>query len=626
VDEEARRRFESLPAEHLRPQTFMGARHGFHALVRNVSLRAPVAAAAILLLTSMDIRVHGQSRTIGAFFDDFSAEWMRRRPSQSTGSRYFTGAEQDRLDRQLTPETSEWRRETVEQARRGLQELARFDRSRLTDAERVSADVMQWQLQIVVDGEPFSDYDFPLDQFDGANVRIPNLLTVVHPVRTEGDARNYVAWLREVDDRMAEASEEAARLAAKGIRPPRFILQSTIAQMQRFVGSPAAENPLVATFVERMNGVQALSVPVRQQLTSDATSIVEHEVYPAWRKAISLLEAQLKAANDDAGLWRYKDGAAIYAYRLKQFTTTTMTAAAIHALGLREVSRIEGEMDAILRKLGRTEGTVKQRMETLAADLSYPSTSDGRARIMADIDRMIRDADTRSNALFDLRPKSPVIAQPYPEFRWASAAASYTAPPLDGSRPGIFQMPLRPSSMTKASLRTLVYHETIPGHHFQVAFGVENRGLPKFRQVRALGGISAISEGWALYAERMVAQEGWYEGDLEGLLGQLDDELFRARRLVVDTGLHAMRWTRQQAIDYGIEPSEVERYVVNPGQACSYKIGQLEIFRLRDKARTALGQRFTLKEFHNVMLSAGSVPLTILEREVDAYIARKKAV
>jgi len=586
--------------------------------------RALIAAATILVLIASDMGVHGQDRTIGAFFDDFSAEWMRRRPSQSTGSRYFSGAEQDRLDRQLTPETPEWRRETVAQARRGLQELSRFDRSRMTDAERVSADVMQWQLQIIVDGERFTDYDFPLDQFDGANVRIPNLLTVVHPVRTEGDARNYVARLREVDDRIAEASEEAARLAAKGIRPPRFILQSTISQMRQFAGSPAAQNPLVATFVERMNSVQALTAPQRQQLRDEATKIVDSEVYPAWRKAISLLEAQLQTATDDAGLWRYKDGAAVYAYKLKQFTTTNMTAAEIHDLGLREVRRIEGDMDAILRKLGRTDGTVKQRMEKLAADLSYPNSGDGRTRIMADIDAMIRDADMRSNMLFDLRPKSPVIAQPYPEFRWASAAASYTAPPLDGSRPGIFQMPLRPSSMTKASLRTLVYHETIPGHHFQVAFGIENRQLPKFRQVRALGGISAISEGWALYAERMVAQEGWYDGDLEGLLGQLDDELFRARRLVVDTGLHAMRWTRQQAIDYGIEPSEVERYVVNPGQACSYKIGQLEIFRLRDKARAALGPRYNIKEFHNVVLSAGSVPLTVLEREVDDYIARKK--
>jgi uncharacterized protein (DUF885 family) len=282
-------------------------------------------------------------------------------------------------------------------------------------------------------------------------------------------------------------------------------------------------------------------------------------------------------------------------------------------------------MDAILRKLGRTTGSVNQRIERLKADLSYPGTSEGRARIMADIETTIRDAEKRAGALFDLRPKAMVIAQPYPEFRWASAAASYTAPPVDGSRPGIYQMPLRPEYMTRFGLRTLVYHETVPGHHFHSAFSVENTRLPKFRQVRALGGISAIGEGWALYAERMVAQEGWYEGDPEGLLGQLDDELFRARRLVVDTGLHAMRWTRQQAIDYGIEASEVERYVVNPGQATAYKIGQLEIFRLRDKARTALGPRFNLKEFHNAVLSAGTVPLTVLEREVDAYIRSRQA-
>jgi uncharacterized protein (DUF885 family) len=302
-----------------------------------------------------------------------------------------------------------------------------------------------------------------------------------------------------------------------------------------------------------------------------------------------------------------------------------MTAAQIHELGLREVSRIEGEMDAILRQLGRTAGTVKERIEKLRADLSYPATVEGRARIMADIEVMIRDAEKRADGLFDLRPKAGVTAQPYPEFRWANAAASYTAPPLDGSRPGIYQMPLRPDSMTRFRLRSLVYHETVPGHHFQVAFSVEDPQLPKFRRVRALGAISAISEGWALYAERMVAEEGWYANDLEGLLGQLDSELFRARRLVVDTGLHAMRWTRQQAIDYGIEASEIERYVVNPGQACSYKIGQLEIFRLREKAKMALGPRFQLKEFHNVVLSTGTVPLTILEHEVDAYIRAKQA-
>ena len=241
---------------------------------------------------------------------------------------------------------------------------------------------------------------------------------------------------------------------------------------------------------------------------------------------------------------------------------------------------------------------------------------------MADIETMMRDAERRADALFDIRPKTPVIAQPYPEYRWASAAASYTAPPLDGSRPGVYQMPLRPDRLTRFGLRTLVYHEAVPGHHFQIALSVENPDLPKFRQTRALGGISAFSEGWALYAERLAAEEGWYEGDPEGRLGQLDAELFRARRLVVDTGLHAMRWTRQQAIDYGIPASEVDRYVVMPGQATSYMIGQLEIIRLRDKARDALGERFDPRAFHNRVLLTGVVPLELLEREVDDFIAK----
>ena len=587
-------------------------------------LRASAAGAASVALFTMAIGVAGQGRTVDGFFEEFSSDWVRRRPNQATQSRYFTGAEQDRLDQQLNPETPEFRRETVEQARRGLKELAQFDRSRMSDTERVSADVMQWQLQIIVEGEPFGDYDFSLEQFGGANVRLANLMTVVHPVRTENDARNYLIRLRLLDDRLAEAIEGAARGASRGILPPRFILQSTISQMRQFVSAPAAQNPLVATFAERMDGVKESTAEQRQQMRDGAARIVDTEIYPVWRKAIALLESQLPKATDNAGLWRFDKGAEIYAHKLKEFTSTAMTAAEIHQLGLREVSRIESEMDAILRKLGRTAGSVNQRIERLKADLSYPGTSDGRSRIMADIETIIRDAEKRAGALFDLRPKALVIAQPYPEFRWASAAASYTAPPVDGSRPGIYQMPLRPEYMTRFGLRTLVYHETVPGHHFHSAFSVENRQLPKFRQVRALGGISAIGEGWALYAERMVAQEGWYEGDLEGLLGQLDDELFRARRLVVDTGLHAMRWTRQQAIDYGIEASEVERYVVNPGQATAYKIGQLEIFRLRDKARTALGPRFNLKEFHNAVLSAGTVPLTVLEREVDAYVRSRQ--
>ena len=240
---------------------------------------------------------------------------------------------------------------------------------------------------------------------------------------------------------------------------------------------------------------------------------------------------------------------------------------------------------------------------------------------MADIDSILADALSRTASSFDVRPKTAIIAQPYPEFRWENAAASYTRPPTDGSRPGIFQMPLRTSYLTRYGLRTLVYHETVPGHHFQLALALENEELPAFRRILALGGLSASSEGWALYSERFAAEDGWYDGDVAGHLGQLSDALFRARRLVVDTGLHAMGWTREQAIAYGIEASEVERYVVNPGQACAYMIGQLKIVELRERARAALGDRFSIRDFHSVVLGAGVVPLEILEREVDAYIA-----
>ncbi|KPN20544.1 hypothetical protein AO715_11905 [Xanthomonas sp. Mitacek01] len=554
------------------------------------------------------------------FFERFTDAWMRRQPSASTASRYFGDAEQARMDRKLTPQTQAFRAETIALAQRGLDELSALDRASMGDTDRVSAELMAWQLRSLVDGDRFDDYSFPLQQFSGANVGLPNLMTVVHPLRTAADADSYLARLAQFEARMDESTARAAELAARDVLPPRFIVEATIAQMRRFIADAPARNPLVATFDTRLQTVDAIDASTRAALVARATQVVETGVYPAWSRAIAELERQLPRTTDDAGLWRFPDGAAAYAFQLRRFTSTALSAEEIHAIGLREVARIETEMDAILRSIGRTDGSVEARLRQLRADLAYPDDDAGRAAIMADIDTMMRDAERRSDALFDIRPRSAVIAQPYPEYRWDSAAASYTAPPLDGSRPGVYQMPLRTDRLTRFGLRTLVYHETVPGHHFQVALSVENAALPKFRQTRALGGISAFSEGWALYAERLAAEEGWYDGDPEGRLGQLDAELFRARRLVADTGLHAMRWTRQQAIDYGIPASEVDRYVVMPGQATSYMIGQLEIVRLRDKARDALGDRFDPRAFHNRVLLTGVVPLELLEREVDAYI------
>lgn len=587
-------------------------------------MRTVRVALALVIVAAVGLTA--QQGTIDEFFRDFTAEWVRGNPNQAAATRFFTGAEQDRFERQLTPETAEWWRGRIRLARQGLSELDKFDRARMTDVQRVSTDVMQWQLDAIVRGEPYVDYSFPLEQHGGANVGLVNTLTVSHQVVTEQDAENYLVRLKEVGARMAEALAESERLAATNMIPPRFILRATTAQMRQFVAAPPAENPFVSVFAQRLAQVKTMSDSRRAELRGEAERVVATQVYPAWRKAMGLLDALEGRATDDAGLWRFKGGAEAYAYHLRRFTTTDLSANEIHQIGLRQVDRIEKEMDAILRKLGRTQGSVHERIERMKTDLRYPLTEDGRKLIMADVERMMRDAEQRASAQFDRRPKAQVIAQPYPRFREANAAASYSVPPRDGSRPGIFQIPLRPERMTRFGLRTLVYHETVPGHHFQLALEIENDSVPRFRQIRAFGGNSALTEGWALYAERLAAESGWYENDLEGLLGQLNGELFRARRLVVDTGLHTKRWTRQQAIDYGIEPSEVERYVANPGQACAYMIGQLKILELRDKAKRALGDRFSLREFHNAVLGSGTVPLQLLERQIDAYIRSKTAL
>ena len=560
---------------------------------------------------------------IDAFFDRFTDAWVRANPDLATGARYFTGEEQARLERQLTPRTRAYRLERIKHARSGLTELQKFDRSKLTESQRVSAELMQWQLERVVQNEAFLDYDFPLDQFNGSNVGLVEALTLRHPLVKPADASNYIARMQQIGTRMDEAVAEGKQIAAKKRLPPRFIVATTLTQMRGFSDVAPAQNPLVTAFAQRIQTIEGLSQAQRSQLQSQATRIVTEQVYPAWRRGIALLESILPNTTNDAGLWRFPGGDQAYAFALGRFTSTKLTADEIHEIGLQQVARIEGEMDAILRQLGRTEGSVRDRARQLKADLSYPDpTSDAsRAAIMADIDAFIADALKRSSSLFDLQPKAPVIAQPFPRFREASAAANYNRAPLDGSRPAIFQMPLRPERMTRFALRTLVYHETIPGHHFQIAIEQENAEQPKFRQARVLGGISAMSEGWALYAEKLVAETGWYDGDPEGLLGMLDAQLFRARRLVVDTGLHAKRWTRQQAIDYGLEASEIERYVVNPGQACAYMVGQLKILELRDRARAALGDEFSPQQFHNVVLRTGTVPLELLGREVDRYIA-----
>ena len=298
-----------------------------------------------------------------------------------------------------------------------------------------------------------------------------------------------------------------------------------------------------------------------------------------------MLQEQLPLAKSDAGLWRLPGGDKAYANALRRFTTTELTADEIHAIGLREVARIEQEMDVLFRQLGYTEGGIKERYEKLNLVSQPPASPDPRPALLEKYTAILRDAEKRAALVFDLRPKAPVEVRREPAFTEKTAAAHYTSPAKDGSLPGVFWAPLPGPTFGILGMRTLVYHEGVPGHHFQIALQRETDSLPRYRRDGIFSGGSAFSEGWALYAEQLAAENGWYEGDIQGHLGQLNGELFRAKRLVADTGFHTTHWTRQQAIDYGIPLSEVERYVMNPGQACAYKIGMLKILELRARRR-----------------------------------------
>ena len=576
-----------------------------------------VCLAFALFTTSVVAADDGFDRWLSGFTD----EWVRADPTLATYTQYFSGAEQDALDRQLTPIDDAARAATVARARQGLEALAKFDRGTLSAAQRVSARMLAWQLDDIVRAQPFEEYEFVFQQFHGLQIDLVNFLSQAHPIRNRRDIENYLARLEQVGPQMDEGVRQAQEREAHGFIPPDFILRSTLAQFDRFLEGSARDNVLVASLDERAEKISGLDAADRGALVGRAEKIVSTSVLPAFRRTRAVLAAQLPKATPEAGISRFPDGDKAYAQSLRHLTTTDLTATQIHEIGLHEVARIEGVMDRLLRKLGYNQGTIKERMEQLEHDSQPPAQPDPRPALLARYESIMRDAEKRAALIFDLRPKAPVEVRREPVFTEKNAAAHYTLPARDGSRPGIFWAPLPGPDFEIVSMRTLVYHEAVPGHHFQLAIQNEMTDLPRFRSNRLFGGISAHSEGWALYAEQLAAENDWYDGDAIGLLGQLDDELFRARRLVVDTGLHAMHWTRQQAIDYGIKASEVERYVVWPGQACSYKIGMLKILELRTKAQRELGDKFSIKEFHNVVLKTGTVPLAVLEEVINDYIA-----
>jgi len=577
-------------------------------------------ASAVL---SLGVSLAAQAVSFDQWADNLATTRVRNDPEQATLKQYFSGKEQDALDRKLTPNSIVQRARDVATAKKALAQLDKMDMQKLTPQQRASAATIRWNLQGQVENYPYADYNFVFNQFGGLHVQLVNFLSQAHPIRNQRDVENYLARLQAVAGKIDTGILQARGLGARGILMPTFLTQSSIGQLDRFLEGGAQANVLVVSLRQRMAAVKELGPEAQQQFAASAENIVRQSVLPAYQRVRTLLQEQLPHTSNDAGLWRLPDGDKAYAVLLRQMTSTNYTPEQVHQIGLREVARIEKEMDGLLVSLGYTEGSIKERMAKLEKD-QQPQEAEPRPALLARYEEVLRDAEKRSRELFDITPKAPVVVKREPPFTEKTAAAHYTGPANDGTRPGIFWAPMPGPVFRIVGLRTLTYHEGVPGHHFQVALQQENNQLPRYRRDRVFPVGSAYGEGWALYAEQLAVENHWYDGDVVGHLGQLDAELFRARRLVVDTGLHAMKWTRQQGIDYGISPAEVERYVAMPGQACSYKIGMMRILELRARAQQALGERFSLKAFHNTVLETGNVPLAVLEQVVDEWIAAQK--
>ena len=514
--------------------------------------------------------------------------------------------------------------------KRDLQILRSYDRRRQSKAQLLSTDVMDWFLDDQARAERFRFHDYPLNQMFGIQSELPNFMMTLHPVISKLEGRNYVRRLGRFGVKFDQVLEGLRIRTEKGILPPKFVIRRVLDEMTAFIGQPANQNPLYTVFQEKL-GKLKLSEADQQSLLAAAEAAIQATVYPAYQKMIAYFtELEQKATTDD-GVWKLPEGDAYYAHCLRSNTSTEMTPQQVHETGLAEVARIEAEMAAILKQQGYEDAAKPaQKLQEFAkeARFLFPNTDEGRAAALAEYQAILDHASANLDPIFDIRPKAALKVERVPEFREKTSAGAYYQPgDMSGGRPGVFYANLRDmNEVPRFGMKTLSYHEGIPGHHFQISIAQELKGLPFFRRMLPF---TSYAEGWALYTEQLAREQGFYKDDPFGELASLDSELFRAVRLVVDTGIHYKRWTREQAIQYMQEHSgsaiesivsEIERYIVMPGQACAYKVGMLKMLALRQKARQALGDKFDLRKFHNVVLKDGSLPLALLEQIVDDYI------
>ena len=536
----------------------------------------------------------------------------------------------------LSDESPAHQQLVIDRWKKDLEQLHRYPIDKQTASQKLSTHVLEWFLKDQVEGEKWQDYNYPVNQLFGVQNQFPSFMANSHRLSNQRDCEYYVMRLDGLPLKFDQTLESLKKREQEQIVPPRFVVEEVLKEMTDFVAKPVGENILASSFKERAAKIDKLTDQERTDFQKRVEGSITSRVYPAYQKLIAYFNELLPKTTTDDGVWKLPNGDEFYAYTLRSNTTTNMPPNEVHELGLREVTRIEAEMRALLDANGFAGQPIRVAMDALTKDprFQYSNDDKGRAEALAEYKRLIDNAVAESKAhLFNMAPKAAIEVRRVPPFKEATApGAYYDGGAMYGSRPGILYANLRDmNEMPKWSMPTLSDHEGVPGHHWQISIAQELKGLPQFRKVIPF---TAYAEGWALYTEWLAKQAGWYDKDPFGDLGRLRDEQLRAVRLVVDTGIHAKHWTRDQAIAYmrdktGIGEKEVkaeiERYIVNPGQACAYKVGMMKIQELRARAQQELGEKFDQREFHDTVLKNGSLPLEILEEQVNDYIVKKKA-
>ena len=570
------------------------------------------------------------------YLDRTALQLVLDRPETLTSLGFLEAVGIDSHNAELNDDSPEKEDEMFAQIKQVKVTIDSYKDEDLSKSDQLSKEIALYLLETGIESEAFRYHDYPVNQLFGLQSDLPSFMDAMHQVNTVGDAEHYISRLSKFYLKFKQNIKGLKIREQKGIIPPRFVIERVLDEMRNFVIQPMEQNILYDSFKNKLLKVEGISITEQTRLLASVMAQMNASVYPAYRLMIDYFRQLKPKAGTQDGYWRLPEGDKAYALLLKLHTSTNYSPDFIHYTGLTEVARIQTEILTILASEGFdvSEG-FSAAIEALKADpkFYYEDSDEGREKILADYQKILDQIDAGVGEVFNIRPDTGMKVRRIPQFKEKTApAAYYQQPAIDGSRPGMFFANLYDVKATPTySMRTLAYHEGIPGHHFQISIGMEVEGLPLFRRIPLA---TAYTEGWALYAERLAWELG-FETDPYDNIGRLQAELFRAVRLVVDTGIHHKRWTRQQAIQYmltntGMAESdviaEIERYIVMPGQATSYKVGMMKILELREKAKNTLGDKFDLKDFHDVVLKNGAVPLAILERLIDDYIVATQAI